>query len=404
MRQRRHRRWTPERSRRELLAGWGVATPVTRLQRFLAWASKGGATPLARPGVAQFQVTTADIPLHTPVELRNRHGGNRPRWLRDVDGRTRIATLARRWGMTPSQARAEVQELLGRGLSVLAMQHLAEVVDPFEVVRYPVPGASLDRNYWQNFADARQAIAADGGACLASTEAFAAFLQRLHLLQLMGADLDSFYVSPRNAQVPTPGLFRRETYRFEHPLFTSYVRALAVRGGAPLPEEGQTTSGRFRWGCYRGATYFYTVEVGLEALEHVRRCLVVTRTAQRTGDVPRLIGALARFHQRMARLHPFPTANNVIAMNLVNHVLREVTGAFLPHLILDLIATVADEDTYALVFARAVREFAVPVKASASARRSVSSRARTFERLMSQAVTTEAFRPPARHEALLLFT
>jgi hypothetical protein len=73
----------------------------------------------------------------------------------------------------------------------------------------------------------------------------------------------------------------------------------------------------------------------------------------------RAVAALARFHQRFVRLHPFRAANQSLAMNLVNRVLSRVCGAGVPHLLLDQLALRFSEAAYARQFACAVAAFAV---------------------------------------------
>jgi hypothetical protein len=74
----------------------------------------------------------------------------------------------------------------------------------------------------------------------------------------------------------------------------------------------------------------------------------------RRGERKRALAALARFHQRFVRLHPFRAGNQSLVMNIVNALLRELAGAGIPHLILDQLALRFDEAAYVRLFARAV--------------------------------------------------
>jgi hypothetical protein len=66
------------------------------------------------------------------------------------------------------------------------------------------------------------------------------------------------------------------------------------------------------------------------------------------------LAALAAFHQKYVRLHPFRASNQGLAMNLVNRVLSRTRGAGMPHLLLDHLALRLSETAYAHVFRRAV--------------------------------------------------
>jgi hypothetical protein len=83
------------------------------------------------------------------------------------------------------------------------------------------------------------------------------------------------------------------------------------------------------------------------------------RDAVRRGERAAALSALATFHQRFVRLHPFRAGNQSLAMNVVNAVLRELQGAGIPHLVLDQLALRFDEGAYARLFARAVNAWTV---------------------------------------------
>jgi hypothetical protein len=72
-------------------------------------------------------------------------------------------------------------------------------------------------------------------------------------------------------------------------------------------------------------------------------------------ELAKVVRSLATFHQRFVRLHPFQCANQSLAMALVNFVLRASHGAGIPHLVLDHFALRLNENSYAELFARAVK-------------------------------------------------
>ncbi len=71
------------------------------------------------------------------------------------------------------------------------------------------------------------------------------------------------------------------------------------------------------------------------------------------GDRSGTLSALARFHQRFVRLHPFKAANQSLCMNVVGYVLGLSHGAGMPHTILDHFALRLSEPAYERVFATA---------------------------------------------------
>ncbi len=63
---------------------------------------------------------------------------------------------------------------------------------------------------------------------------------------------------------------------------------------------------------------------------------------------------MARLHWSFVRLHPFKTANQCLAMSLVNHLLWQLHGAGIPHLVLDHLALRLSRNAYERAFARAL--------------------------------------------------
>ena len=77
---------------------------------------------------------------------------------------------------------------------------------------------------------------------------------------------------------------------------------------------------------------------------------------RRLDDAVRCAGSV---HWRLVRLHPFMSGNQSVAMALVNGVLREASGAGLPHLVLDHLALRLALPAYEEVFVRAFRAWLV---------------------------------------------
>jgi hypothetical protein len=399
-----------------------------QLAVFLQWANSGSSTPTAIAGRHQFEVRPDDVPsLNDPAAVDWRAidslGGdsssgehplsespaariaraNAQQLVAAIDGRRSIAELAHHCSLDPGMVALMVQSLLGRGVEVDTYRDLVRRIDPCEIVRYPVPGPALSRTYWSNCADARAFFESQRDA-LEDLDDFTRLLRQLNIIHLMGRRFDSFYISARNAMPATPGQFRPGIYRFDHAFFQSYARSLAASHGGTIGDEGDAVSADgFQWGQYFGTTFFYTADVDDESLEQVRGCLVDAEACVREADARGLVRALARFHQRLARLHTFPTANNVLSMTILNGYLRRAFDGVLPHLVLDIIATVVDESVYAEVLMRAVDVYLLPLQADVATRSAMTERAWRHRELSRQIPAGDAYRPAEDDARLLLY-
>jgi hypothetical protein len=90
-----------------------------------------------------------------------------------------------------------------------------------------------------------------------------------------------------------------------------------------------------------------------EHFERLHESLVRALERARAEDRAGALAALARFHQRFVRLHPFKAANQSLCMNIVGYVLGLSHGAGMPHTILDHLALRLSESAYERVFATA---------------------------------------------------
>jgi hypothetical protein len=215
-------------------------------------------------------------------------------------------------------------------------------------------------------------------------------LRRLHVVSLLGADLETFYrPASRIARTGVrPGALYDTEPRHVHTGSTRlllagprvgvgfvggerYHRALAERAGDPeslLPERaieidgldwGRVVTGR-AVGEERDGAWFCPPRPLTDAHLHALfSAFSEALEASVRDDGARVVRELARFHYRFVRLHPFRCANQSLAMNLVNRVLCRARGAGMPHLLLDQLALRFDEAAYVRVFELAVSEYTI---------------------------------------------
>jgi hypothetical protein len=93
--------------------------------------------------------------------------------------------------------------------------------------------------------------------------------------------------------------------------------------------------------------------------DFLRTALARAVDCAQASDAGGTVRSIANFHQAFVRLHPFHCANQSIAMNLVNALLRQVHGAGIPHFILDHMALRASMQAYEEIFSRAVSAWLV---------------------------------------------
>lgn len=331
--------------------------------------------------------------------------------LRRFDGQLPLAAVRR--GLDPSQARV-LDALLGAAFGKLIFAPLAllgaeRAISGIEVTRFPGSPYEVERPYWTNMGAVRAASASLFDA-LDDDGCFARELRKLHVVLLMGADLQSYYqpASPISGGRAAPGRFMFTAPEvIDTPSGATFVAGPRVRaalvGGAhyhrltcqtlgeaepPLPRQFLDADG-FDWGRLvqaqaasdaTAATWFCPPRpIRAAHLTALRAALGAAALAARSADPRRVSVPLAAFHQQFVRLHPFHCGNQSLAMNLVNGVLQRALGAGMPHLFLDHLAFRLSAAAYARVFRRAVDAY-VDHQPSVAARylRLASNRTRTF--------------------------
>lgn len=291
----------------------------------------------------------------------------------------------------------------------LAVSAAERAISGVEITRFPGSPYEIARPYWKNMAAVRTRLG-DLGAALHDDESFLAQLRELHVLALMGNDLQTYYqpASPISSNRASPGRLMRtgtevvDTAQASLILKGPRVNAALV-GGARYhellylslsePEAASPRrfvgSGGLDWGrVVRGKAASEPAEqdwfcpprpIQAPHVRVLRTELSSALNAAQHADRSACLPALAAFHQSFVRLHPFHCGNQCLAMNIVNWVLVQWLGAGIPHLMLDHLALRLSAPAYATVFRRCVDTY-VDAEPSAAGRylRLASKRARAF--------------------------
>ncbi len=392
-----------------------------------------GALRLVSPRAPQGLVLEALSPADRPGVLR---------LLQLMDGQRTLAEVRQ---LAAPEARA-LDALLTGAFGNLLFAPLALVaaegsISGIEITRFPGSPYEIARPYWTNMGAVRARLV-ELDAASQDERQLLVCLRELHVIALMGADLQNYYqpASPISSGRAAPGrLMRAGTVVVEAQHHSLIVRGPRVNaapvGGAryhqllyatlgepeaelprrlPGPEgldfgrlvHGQAASDPTAqdWFCPPRPLRTEHVAALRTALH---RALQAAERSWRT----QCLAALAAFHQIFVRLHPFHCGNQCLAMNIVNHVLVRLLGAGVPHLMLDHLALRLSPGAYARVFRRCVDVYA-DARPGAPARylRLAASRQRSFEltRLIAEADSLEQARaavaadPVAARESLLL--
>ena len=330
--------------------------------------------------------------LAAPIELPGFKPRDAQKVLASFDGNRCLAEA--RW-----EAGVEAQIFsqflrLTFGLVTFAPSAVAEleyIIPCTEITRFPCAPYAIERSYWSNMADVRTyAESADiVSDMLDGIGSFERRLREMHVLALMGRSLGSFYkpASPVSDDVVAPGVLYLDTARIREgvagTVFLDGPRAnVSFVGGegyhraiyASLGDEEAMASDRvferdgLSWGrCiwarshrdeHPGSWFCPPRPVSDGHFELMLSLLRAGYRAAGEGDAKEAVRSVAGFHQAFVRLHPFHCANQCIAMNLANMVLRRACGSGIPHLLLDHFALRMSESAYERLFARAVREYA----------------------------------------------
>jgi hypothetical protein len=303
-----------------------------------------------------------------------------------LDGTRSWEEACRAASTTPSDAEPLLRAGFGTALlSPIAIAELEARLPCAEIVRFPGSPYEVVRSYWSNMAAVREDLDVLFRRTR-SPEQFLAELRRLHRVLLLGADEATFYrpASPIARKGIGPGMLWEAPSRLvtdasgprlvEGPRVSAaevggrtYWALLAEAAGDPdvlSPERSHRAEDGVTWGRVVTARAgdeteprpWFCPPRPLEETHVVALCrpLERAREALKRGERSPVLAALATFHQRFVRLHPFRAGNQSLAMNLVNAVLHELHGVGIPHLVLDQLALRFDEGAYARLFARAV--------------------------------------------------
>ena len=302
--------------------------------------------------------------------------------LAAIDGRRTLTEVASRVGGEAAELNHFLRLTVGTLVLVPgAVAALEDQLPGWEIARLPTSPYAIERSYWRNMIAVRRALA-DLPAALAAVDRFAVFLRTLHVRALMGEDLCSFYrpASEVADHLIQPGAIRAAgaegavAVRLGNDEVEGYYRLLAhtvgdpyasgmVRDGAGGTEPGWGRIIRAEVGGERRLLFLPPATVSSAHLEELAALLGTAVGRAAAADRPGSAAALALFHQRFVRLHPFAGGNQSLAMNLVNYVLRRSHAGALPHLHLDLCALRFSAAGYQEVFVRALAEHLCPLGA-----------------------------------------
>lgn len=353
------------------------------------------------------------------------------KWLSMMDGKTPLVAIKASTGGQLQQLRRLVEVTFGKvAFAPAAVEALEKRVSGIEISRFPGSPYQVVRAYWQNMGSVA-AILDDELDALGRSSArdLELLLRRLHVVAVMGEDLDTFY-KPASAmsdkQVAPGALLERPSNVLDHDgasYFLSGPRVNASHvGGEPYhrivyesagdPEamagEREVRDGGRSW----GRVVIAAADGDVEAqpwfcpprpmqVEHWDSLAESLRSALAgRSDRPATLEALASFHWKLVRLHPFHCANQCLAMSVVNAVLRRRFGAGVPHLLLDLFALRLTREAYARVFHGAVDCFSVYGEGPAARLREVAARVARANAVVSrvgQARTAAAAQQEAKH-------
>jgi hypothetical protein len=275
----------------------------------------------------------------------------------------------------------------------LAIAELDAQLSAAEIVRFPGSPYEVVRSYWRNAAGVRSRLLA--AETPRDTSELRTLLLELHRLMLLGEAReqrrDSFYLpaSALGRKRPEPGSFYEsetvlERRAGENILLSGARVAVPLLGGVhywqllaesvddpgALSDERKLELSGLDWGRVVRARaedeseplpWFLPprplTEAHFAALLHE---LIRARLATEAGDVPEALARLAALHYRFVRLHPLPSANQSLAMSIVNLELGRLFGAGMPHLLLDQLALRFELGAFQQLFARAAHVWCAP--------------------------------------------
>jgi hypothetical protein len=328
--------------------------------------------------------------LPRPLPLAGVNETAARRFFALLDGEATLGQACRAAPLDTKQREAVLAATFGIALfAPFAVAELERAVSGIEIVRFPGAPYEIERPYWENMAAVRRAAprleAALGDARGALSE-----LATLHAIALLGETRTNFY-SPASRvaqngirpgtlwQTPSRTVETESGTRFVEgprvhvPLLggKGYGALLAELSGDPEAtlERRELTDDGLDWGRVvtamadsdrEPAPWFCPPRpITLAHVERLFSALVSAVHAAERGERNVVLASLADFHQRFVRLHPFRACNQALVMNLVNAVLTRVTGAGMPHLVLDHVALRWAPAAYRRLFALAVEVWSV---------------------------------------------
>lgn len=309
-----------------------------------------------------------------------------------LDGERAFGAACREAGVAPGDRARLVGAAFGIVLfAPRAVAELEAELPSAELVRFPGAPYELDRNYWANMVDVRRGLP-ELERCLEVPLAALRELMRLHGRALMGASGRSFYrpASPIAAKGVHPGrlwntatrlaesadglkflsgprvnasLLGGEHYAALIAELSGDPEALAARRDHVDSEDlgwGQVVTARAEHDTGPAPWFCPPRPLTERHFQSLFESFARATAAAGARDREATVLELADFQQKFVRLHPFRAANQSLAMNLVNGVLTRVTGAGMPHLILDQLALRLSPAAYRRLFALAVEHYAIP--------------------------------------------
>ncbi|MCL2822797.1 MAG: Fic family protein [Polyangiaceae bacterium] len=270
-----------------------------------------------------------------------------------------------------------------------AVGQLESAISGTEITRFPSNAYAIERPYWSNMADVRAHAVGSMLELTSSAEEFLLHLKELHVLALMGKSLGSFYkpASPISDEVAAPGVLYLDPPRilegttgtifldgprvnvslfggegYHRTLYASLDDSEAMAPQRSFSEQGiswgQYVQARSERDAQPGSWFCPPRPIDNEHIQALHQCFAAAHQASERSDTKAAIRHAAGFHQRFVRLHPFHCANQSIAMNLVNAVLKKAIGSGIPHLMLDHFALRLSRNAYERLFERATTNFA----------------------------------------------